>query len=213
MFDSLFSTEAYRRDRFGGLCCKRKRKSRPRAAPLGRARLHTIKPLTGIHHSYNYHLAATPLFWVVPLAIYLVTFVLAFARRPPLRHAVMVQLLPVILITLVVCGPLVQQLPVFGLMLGLNLGCFFAIAMVCHGQLARERPKISRLTEFYFYISLGGVLGGLFNAILAPMLFPGVWEFPLVLVLACLLCQGVRIISAVSSAAISCCLWRYSLSL
>jgi spermidine synthase len=78
------------------------------------------------------------------------------------------------------------------LMLALNLGCFFAVAMVCHGALATTRPQISRLTEFYFFISLGGVLGGLFNAILAPMLFSSVWEFPLVLVLACLLIPGSR---------------------
>jgi hypothetical protein len=166
-------------------------------ASLGRERLRWVglafvpsSLLLGFTTHITTDLAATPLFWVVPLAIYLVTFVLAFARRPPLRHAVMVQLLPVILITLVVCGPLVQQLPAFGLMLGLNLGCFFAIGMVCHGELAQERPQINRLTEFYFYISLGGVLGGLFNAILAPMLFPEVWEFPLVLVLACLFMPG-----------------------
>jgi hypothetical protein len=72
----------------------------------------------------------------------------------------------------------------------LNLCCFFALATVCHGELASQRPEADRLTEFYFYLSLGGVLGGLFNAILAPMLFPGVWEFPLVLTLACLVAPG-----------------------
>src|SRR5205823_1260397 len=58
---------------------------------------------------------------------------------------------------------------------------------VCHGELARDRPPGERLTEFYFWLSVGGVLGGVFNALVAPLLFPGVWEYPIVLVLACLL--------------------------
>jgi hypothetical protein len=62
--------------------------------------------------------------------------------------------------------------------------------MVCHGELARQRPDVARLTEFYLFLSLGGVLGSLFNAILAPLLFPDVWEYPLLLVLACLVAPG-----------------------
>jgi hypothetical protein len=129
-------------------------------------------------------IASAPLFWVVPLALYLLTFAITFARRPLLPHPIMVRLFPIFLILLVLVGSWLP-LPVV-LLLPLNLCCFFAVAMVCHGELARQRPEADRLTEFYFYLSLGGVLGGLFNAILAPMLFPGVWEFPLVLVLACL---------------------------
>jgi hypothetical protein len=143
--------------------------------------------LIGVTAHITTDVAATPLFWVVPLSIYLLTFVLAFARRPLLRHALMVRLLPTILVIFVVCGPLVRHLPGISLTLLLNLAAFFAIAMVCHGELAKERPSTNRLTEFYFCISLGGVLGGLFNALLAPVLFPNVWEFPLVFVLACLL--------------------------
>ena len=59
--------------------------------------------------------------------------------------------------------------------------------MVCHGELARDRPPTGQLTEFYLWMSLGGVLGGLFNALLAPLVFSSVVEYPLVLVLACLL--------------------------
>jgi hypothetical protein len=136
-------------------------------------------------------IVATPLFWVLPLALYLLTFALAFARRPPLRHAVMLRLLPITLIPLVLFGPWLPVLPLV-LMLVLNLGCFFVIAMVCHGELARQRPYVGRLTEFYFCLSLGGVLGGIFNAILAPLLFPEIWEFPLVLILACLLLPWSR---------------------
>jgi hypothetical protein len=70
-------------------------------------------------------------------------------------------------------------------MLALNLGCFFVIAMVYHGELVPCRPEVGRLTEFYSCLSFGGVVGGLFNAILAPRLFPDIWEFPLVVTLAC----------------------------
>jgi SAM-dependent methyltransferase len=59
--------------------------------------------------------------------------------------------------------------------------------MVCHGELARGRPQISRLTEFYLWISVGGVLGGIFNSLLAPAIFSSVIEFPLVLIFAALL--------------------------
>jgi hypothetical protein len=130
--------------------------------------------------------APTPLFWVLPLALYLLTFTFAFARRPPLRHAAMMRLLPISLIPFALFIPLLPRLPL-ALMLALSLGCFFVIAMVCHGELARQRPQVSRLTEFYFCLSLGGVMGGVFNAMLAPPLFPDAWELPLVLTLAGLL--------------------------
>ena len=148
--------------------------------------------LLGVTAHITTDVAATPLFWVAPLSVYLITFVLAFARRPLLRHRLMVRLLPTILVTFVVCGPLVRHLPGLSLALFLNLASFFAIAMVCHGEVAKARPPTYRLTEFYFCISLGGVLGGLFNALLAPILFTNVWEFPLVFVLACLLMPGDR---------------------
>src|SRR5207237_5516549 len=63
------------------------------------------------------------------------------------------------------------------------------IAMVCHGELARQRPPVEHLTEYYLWMAVGGVLGGLCNALVAPLLFPGVFEYPLVLMLACMLWQ------------------------
>jgi hypothetical protein len=141
--------------------------------------------LLGVTTHITTDIAAAPLFWVVPLGLYLVTFILAFAAHPPLRHALMVRLVPLLLIPIVIAAaPLV--LPAVSL-LGLHLAAFFAIAMVCHGELAARRPEVGRLTEFYLFLSLGGVLGGLFNAIAAPLLFPAVWEYPLMLVAACLL--------------------------
>src|SRR5262249_27306509 len=69
----------------------------------------------------------------------------------------------------------------------LNLVVFFVVALVCHGELARDRPPTRHLTEFYLWMSVGGVVGGMFNALLAPVLFVRVIEYTLALVLACLL--------------------------
>src|SRR5204863_9091716 len=74
-----------------------------------------------------------------------------------------------------------------GLTLMLHLATFFAAALMCHYELARDRPSPQYLTQFFLLMSVGGVLGGLFNSIIAPLVFPLAYEFPLVLVVACLL--------------------------
>jgi hypothetical protein len=127
-------------------------------------------------------LASAPLFWVIPLALYLLTFIFAFASRPPLPHALMLRLQPLLIIPLVIVSAMMQSI----WLLALHLAFFFITAMVCHGQLARQRPPAANLTEFYLYVSLGGVLGGIFNALIAPVIFPDIWEYPLLLVVACL---------------------------
>ena len=89
-----------------------------------------------------------------------------------------------LLIPLALLFPL-HQLP--WLMVPLHLAVFVVTAMVCHGELARLRPPGRHLTEFYVWLAVGGALGGAFNALLAPLLFDRVLEYPLALVLACLL--------------------------
>jgi hypothetical protein len=129
--------------------------------------------------------AAIPLLWVLPLALYLLTFILVFARQPPLSHRGLVWLMPLVVVLLVFLLMLPQQLQL--LFLPLHLVGFFVIALVCHGELARDRPAPAHLTEFYLWLSVGGVLGGLFNGLLAPLVFDRIAEYPLALVLACLL--------------------------
>ena len=129
-------------------------------------------------------LAAVPLLWVVPLALYLLTYVIAFARRPWLRHVWMLKAQPFVLIPLVLL--FTWTLP-FWVGLPLHLLCLFVSALVCHGELARLRPRAEHLTEFYFWLALGGALGGAFTALLAPLLFDGVFEYPIALAAACLL--------------------------
>jgi hypothetical protein len=131
------------------------------------------------------NIAPIPLLWIIPLALYLLTFILVFAGRPILPHRAMVRGLPIVLLPLVIviCAQATQ--PIW-MLITLHLATFFIAAMVCHGELAADRPPPRQLTEFYLWMSIGGALGGMFNALLAPLLFTTVVEYPLMLVLACL---------------------------
>ncbi len=142
--------------------------------------------MMGVTTALTSDVPAIPLFWVLPLALYLLSFVLVFAKRPPISHEWPIRRLP--LLILAALYPIVSKtkLPLLVLIL-LYLAVLFAVALVCHGELARSRPKVSRLTEFYLWMSFGGVLGGVFNALIAPVIFSTVVEFPLILVLAALL--------------------------
>jgi hypothetical protein len=128
--------------------------------------------------------APFPLLWVVPLAIYLLTFILVFARRPLLPPPWLGRVLSLCTIVLLVAFIAGATHPAW-LMTSLNLLMFASAALICHGELAKSRPVSGRLTEFYLCISAGGVLGGMFNALVAPLLFRTLLEYPLVMVLAC----------------------------
>jgi len=139
--------------------------------------------LLGVTTFLTTEIAAIPLLWVVPLAIYLLTFVLVFARRPPVPHELVLRLLPLAVTCLAVVIGLGATQPGW---IALHLLTFFAAAMACHGELARLRPPARDLTAFYLAMAVGGVLGGAFNALIAPALFDRIAEYPLALVLACL---------------------------
>jgi SAM-dependent methyltransferase len=122
-------------------------------------------------------IAAVPFFWVVPLALYLLTFILVFARWPvvwtDMPHTVILYLQPCALLFLVLrmVAHLTDPIAPWGDFF-LNLAAFFTTALLCHGELAKDRPSARHLTEFYLWMSVGGVLGGMFNALAAPMLLP-----------------------------------------
>src|SRR5207244_3534447 len=102
--------------------------------------------------------AAVPLFWVIPLGLYLSTFILVFSRRRVVSHALLVRSLPIAIVALTLALAMRATHPVTWLM-GLHLATFFIVAMVCHGALAQDRPAARHLTEFYLWMSIGGVLG------------------------------------------------------
>jgi hypothetical protein len=133
--------------------------------------------------------AAAPLLWVLPLSLYLLTWVLVFQSRPLLPHTWMLMLQPLaiagVIVLLAVGGEQNLLLTIGGHQL-----CFFVIAMACHGELARTRPAAKYLTGFYVALSFGGMLGGLFAGLIAPFAFSWVAEYPILLALAAL-CRPV----------------------
>jgi hypothetical protein len=129
---------------------------------------------------------AFPLFWVLPLSIYLLSFVLVFKRKPFLLPDGLRRRVPLLILAAITPVVLKGALPLAALF-AIDLLVLFAIAMVFHGEVAGSRPSARHLTEFYFWVSLGGVLGGIFNALIAPVIFHTVLEYPITLVLAALL--------------------------
>ncbi|MBM3528192.1 MAG: class I SAM-dependent methyltransferase [Alphaproteobacteria bacterium] len=133
--------------------------------------------------------AAAPLLWVVPLSLYLLTWVLVFQSKPLLPHRWMMAAQPFAIAGLV--GLLALELSqALWLTLSGHLIAFFVIAMAAHGELARLRPPADRLTGFYLSLSAGGMIGGLFAGLIAPQMFSWVAEYPILIALACL-CRPV----------------------
>ncbi|HEY2609874.1 MAG TPA: fused MFS/spermidine synthase, partial [Reyranella sp.] len=129
--------------------------------------------------------AAAPLLWVLPLSLYLLTWVLVFQSRPLLPHKWMLMLQPLAIagtILLLAVGGEQNLL----LTLGGHQLCFFVIAMACHGELARTRPPAKYLTGFYVALSFGGMVGGLFAGLISPFVFSWIAEYPILLALAAL---------------------------
>ncbi|MCA1740829.1 MAG: hypothetical protein LC740_19005, partial [Actinobacteria bacterium] len=122
-----------------------------------------------------------PLLWVIPLSLYLLSFVIVFSpsqRMPDLIHKFMVVALPMMMALLVIDTLAGLGVP-YWMRLMVHILGFFVVAMVLH------------LTEFYLWVAVGGVLGGVFNAVIAPVAFPTVIEYPLAIVLACLFVPGL----------------------
>src|SRR5215212_5205736 len=133
-----------------------------------------------------------PLLWVLPLSLYLFSFVVVFSRNEgtaSLVHRAMVVAMPLTLAVLTIAMLTDMRRPYWALIL-LHLFGFFMVAMVLHGELARDRPPARHLTEFYLWVAVGGVLGGVFNALVAPVVFDTLVEYPLVIVLAALFLPG-----------------------
>jgi len=145
--------------------------------------------LLGVTQYISTDIAVIPLFWVIPLALYLLTFVLVFARRVVLSRELVLRLFPGALVTLIFLL-LIQATSPVTLVYPVHLVTFFLAAMICHGELVRSRPPAEDLTRFYFWIAVGGALGGLFNALIAPLLFTRILEYPLVLLLLALALPG-----------------------
>ncbi|KTD46490.1 fused MFS/spermidine synthase [Legionella quateirensis] len=128
--------------------------------------------------------AATPLFWVLPLALYLLTFVVTFTTKPLISND-WIKRNCIFFLVFTILGYILKanQVHVWQVILA-NLASFFVLALLCHGQLFQRRPEAKLLTLFYFCLALGGVLAGLFNGILAAHLFNQIYEYPLAILLS-----------------------------
>lgn len=136
-------------------------------------------------------IASVPFLWVIPLALYLLTFVLVFTRRPLFPRRLILHLQLALGLALMVALSLGAGRGILGPAV-FHLSAFFVTAMMCHRELADSRPRADYLTEFYLWMSLGGVLGGVFNVLLAPVLYDSLVEYPFALVVAFGLRPGVE---------------------
>jgi hypothetical protein len=136
--------------------------------------------------------AAVPLLWVIPLALYLLTFVIVFATRPLVPHRLVVAIQPVFILAIAVLLVFEPVKPIIG-QIAIHLAVFFVCALLCHGELARRRPPARYLTSFYMWMSAGGMLGGIAAGLLAPYTFNWVAEYPILIALAVLCRPGLAL--------------------
>jgi hypothetical protein len=141
--------------------------------------------MLGVTQYMSTDIAAVPLLWIVPLSMYLLTFIVAFAGRQVVSVGLLSRILPILVIAVAIAFLTHATSPIL-LLIPLHLVMFFVAALLCHMRLAESRPPTARLTEFYLLIAVGGVLGGIFNALLAPVVFTAVAEYPIAIALACL---------------------------
>lgn len=137
--------------------------------------------------------AAIPLLWVLPLVAYLATYINAFARRPLLK---LDRMLPILFPALMTAAWFSLVNPGNYIRAAAEIVVFLICGTVLHGELAADRPSVKYLTEYYFWMALGGCLGGTFVGIIAPAVFPSYVEFPVMLVLAALTQQEVPRVEA-----------------
>lgn len=138
--------------------------------------------MLGVTRHITTDIASFPLLWIIPLILYLASFIIAFGARSdrltrPVAWALRLLVTPVALSSLVA---LTNSL----VLVSLHLIWFFLAALHGHLRLSTDRPPAVKLTEFYAWVSVGGVVGGGLTALVAPMVFNNIYEYPIILLLA-----------------------------
>lgn len=142
--------------------------------------------MLGVTTHMTNNIASAPFLWIMPLALYLLTFILAFAKKPLIKSVYLGYLLPVAITMALLFGYFVSVN--FFVDIAIGLASYFIITLACHTRLVELRPEAGHLTEFYIWMSFGGMLGGVFNALIAPVIFSNVFEYALVLSLSVFVC-------------------------
>lgn len=146
--------------------------------------------LLGLTQFISTDIASVPLLWIGPLTLYLLSFILVFSAWADRLHPWMLATQPAVLLVFIAYSFINPAVLPYWLDLALHALAFFLAIMVCHGELARRRPHPTQLTRFYLLMSAGGMLGGLFNTLIAPFIFDSVYEYPIMIVAALLLRPG-----------------------
>ncbi|MCK9638104.1 MAG: fused MFS/spermidine synthase [Methylobacter tundripaludum] len=148
--------------------------------------------LLGLTNFISTDIASVPLLWIIPLTLYLLSFVIVFSKWNDKIHPLMVKLQPLFLLPFIAYAFInPADLPYWAYLI-LHLTAFFFAVMVCHGELAKLRPHTRHLTTFYLIMSFAGMLGGMFNTFVAPFVFNAVYEYPIMIVAALLLRPGLK---------------------
>ena len=144
--------------------------------------------LLAITATLTQDVAPIPFLWILPLAIYLLSFILCFEYPHAYRRDLFIPLYGMAM--LVLCGLVMLERPKLGLPVQVLIYAtlLFAGSMICHGELYRIRPASRHLSRFYLSLALGGALGGVFVAAIAPLLFHGMWELHLSIAGCALVC-------------------------
>ncbi|HUS19008.1 MAG TPA: hypothetical protein VMZ25_05125, partial [Terriglobales bacterium] len=131
-------------------------------------------------------MGVVPLLWVLPLTLYLLTFILCFSGFPFYLRSIF---FPAMVLVLVMATMGLFRGAYLSATAQIYVYCFalFVICMVCHGELARSVPAVQHLTNFYLIIAAGGAAGGILTGIVAPLVFKGFWEYHIALVLSAIL--------------------------
>ena len=139
--------------------------------------------LLAVTNHITQNVAAIPLLWILPLAVYLLSFILTFESGRWYQRRVFLGLGAVALASMGFASGGQTMVNDIRVLIPLFVAGLFVCCMVCHGELARSKPAARWLTSFYLTVAAGGALGGLFVAVIAPMAFPALFEFPILLVL------------------------------
>lgn len=146
--------------------------------------------LLGLTQYISTDIAAVPLLWILPLTLYLLSFILVFCKWADRIHTPMLAAQPAVLLVFIAYSFINPAVLPYWLDLILHCLAFFLAVMVCHGELAKRRPSTQYLTRYYLVMSFAGMLGGLFNTFVAPFVFNAVYEYPIMIVAALLLRPG-----------------------
>lgn len=139
--------------------------------------------LLSLTNHFTTDIAPFPLLWMIPLALYIATFIICFAKRDIISAQFVNSFYEIALAVLTILFLCILYLSNTLVILICGFLSFFLLVLSCHQRLADSRPQLSGLTEFYIWLALGGFLGGVFNAIIAPLVFNYHAELPLTIIL------------------------------